>query len=188
MQLRDKIKSTLSPKEVITSFFECEDCRMKFCEPIELKRAYLENSFLFFLYKLSMTVKKGTNNQPPPEEEGKCNHPRRCRVFKHNNTLVKFIVQPLKVYQLNEISLLEPQSKAYLEELERQFLESIVLREMRPVHKACESLMNHLNSLSSMYGGDMTPKRQNRHFEYLAKLKDLLSRILKEMEDLVKRE
>ena len=31
MQLRDKIKSTLSPKEVIISYFECEDCQLKLC-------------------------------------------------------------------------------------------------------------------------------------------------------------
>lgn len=114
MQLRDKVKSTLSPKEVIACYFECEDCGHRFCESITLKRSYLENSLLFFLYKLSKTVKSYT---PPVQEEEKCSHSRRCRVFKYENTLVKFIVQPLKIYHLNEISLLDAKSKTYLEEL-----------------------------------------------------------------------
>lgn len=127
MQLRDNTKSTLNPREHISSYFECEDCQAKLCDPIQLKRCYLENSFLFFIMKLSTTVQSGSQQilHIPEEAEGKCLHEHRARVFQYQDTLIKFIVQPLRIYRLNEISLTDPRSKLYIEELERVFLEGL---------------------------------------------------------------
>lgn len=48
--------------------------------------------------------------------------------------------------------------------------------------------MDHLNSLSALYLGDLTPKRHTRQVDAFIKLKDLLSRLIQDMEETIKRE
>lgn len=43
-------------------------------------------------------------------------------------------------------------------------------------------MMDHLNRLSALYGGDLNPRRYGRISDALIKLKDILARILQEMD------
>lgn len=173
---------SLKPEPLLTSFrtfFACERCGMKLTEDKNLERPYLEYSFTRFLSHFFVGNEKKRNWKNEKillnNDEVKCPHDTRKRVFQYGEFLINFSSGNLKPNSLEFIKFNTKQNLKNIQEASDQILNK--KRELY-LKKFKEIIINFINALKESIQKLDNNKISVFHEEFDIKSKDKIKSAL----------